>query len=167
MTLVVEDGTGLTNADSYLSVADADTYFTNLGNTSWAGTTTVKEVALRKATQYLDNTYNWIGDILSLEQSLNWPRTDVEDSNGRDLSDSVPVKVKNATAEMALLTLSSTLVPNTTNANYVKREKVGELETEYFSGAPTGTQYRYVDRMLNGLYDSKSGPSSTRKLSRV
>ena len=35
MALIVEDGTGLANAESYVSVADATTYHTNYGNTAW------------------------------------------------------------------------------------------------------------------------------------
>jgi hypothetical protein len=36
MALIVEDGTGLANAESYVSVADATTYHANIGNTAWA-----------------------------------------------------------------------------------------------------------------------------------
>lgn len=35
MALIVEDGTGLSTAESFISVADAVTYHTNRGNTSW------------------------------------------------------------------------------------------------------------------------------------
>ena len=51
MSLVVEDGTGKADAESYISVADADTYHSNRGNTDWAAlTTTEKEQLLRGAT---------------------------------------------------------------------------------------------------------------------
>ena len=53
MTLVIEDGTGKSNAESYISVADADTYHSNRGNTDWAALTTAeKERLLRIATDY-------------------------------------------------------------------------------------------------------------------
>lgn len=167
MALVVEDGTGLSNAESYLSVTDANTYFTNLGTTAWTGTDAVKEAVLRKATQYLDATYSWAGTIASTTQALNWPREGVEDSQGRDLDNTVPRAIENATAELALAALSGDLVEITNNSNYAIREKVGDIEVEYRSGAPIDRQYRYVDRLLNGLYTSTSGYGSTIKLARV
>ena len=82
MSLIVEDGTGKVDAESYQSVSAADTYFSNVGNSLWTGSTAVKEAALRKATIYLDSTYQWQGSIFSLEQSLNWPRLGVYDYQG-------------------------------------------------------------------------------------
>lgn len=166
MTLTVEDGTGLANAESYISVTDTDTYFTNVGNASWTGTTAVKEAALRKATQYLDATYSWIGSILDDDQALGWPRVGVTDKDGRDLEDQVPVLIERATAELALASLSEDLLSNTDNSDYVKREQIEGLEVEYFGGAPTGKEYKYVDRLLSSLYTSKSG-GSTIKLVRA
>lgn len=166
MALVVEDGTGLSTAESYLSVADADTYHSNRGNSTWTGTDEVKEQALRKATQYLDATYTWKGTINSTTQSLNWPRDGVTDRDGRDLDDSVPQLLKDATAELALAALSADLLTITTNSDYVKREKVGDLEVEYKDGSPVGRQYRLVSRILSGLYSSKIGGNAI-NLSRV
>lgn len=160
MTLVVEDGTGKTNAESYQSVSAADTYFSNLANTSWTGTTAVKEAALRKATLYLDSTYRWIGDIFSVEQSLNWPRTSVYDSQGRDLAETVPLNLKNACAELALISLTTDLFPLVDNSNYVKREKVGTLEVEYKDNSPSRKQFPFVDKLLSDLYVSKVGSSN-------
>lgn len=34
--LIVEDGTGIANADSYVSVAEADAYHVAFGNDLWA-----------------------------------------------------------------------------------------------------------------------------------
>lgn len=167
MAFVVEDGTGLTTANSYLSVSDADDYHTDLGQSDWTGTDAVKESALRKATKYLDSTYVWAGTIKSTTQSLNWPREGVVDSEGRDLDNQVPSKIKDATAELALLSLSGDLVTTTTNSDYVKREKIeGAVEVEYSASAPIGRQYRAVDRILNDIYTDKIGQSSMVKLER-
>lgn len=38
MSLIVEDGTGLPDAESYASVAFADAYFTARNNSAWTGT---------------------------------------------------------------------------------------------------------------------------------
>ena len=64
MSLIVEDGTGKSNAESYISVADADTYHSNRDNTDWAALTTAeKERLLRIATDYMVAVYRlrWDG----------------------------------------------------------------------------------------------------------
>jgi hypothetical protein len=54
MALITETGAGLANAESLISVADADTYHSGVGNTDWAAlSVTDKEQALRRATQYM------------------------------------------------------------------------------------------------------------------
>ncbi|RTL04575.1 hypothetical protein EKK58_10270 [Candidatus Dependentiae bacterium] len=167
MALIVEDGTGLEDAESYLSVSEANDYHSRRGNSAWDDLDDpAKESALIKATEYLDNSYSWRGVLSSTTQALNWPRTNVFDSQGRDLSNSVPQRVKNATAELALVSISSELLANVNNSNYVKREKVEGLEVEYSSSAPSTTQYLYVDRLLGDLVSSKFG-GSTVKLERV
>ena len=40
MALVVEDGTGITNANAYVSVAEADSYFQARNNASWSARNT-------------------------------------------------------------------------------------------------------------------------------
>jgi hypothetical protein len=162
MALIVEDGTGLSNSNSYLSVADADTYHTTLLNSAWTGSNSVKEAALRKATNYLDESFAWVGTIKSLSQALNWPRTNAHDSQGRDVSNSVPVKIKNAVAELALLSLTEDLSPTISNSNYIKREKVGEIEVEYQSGAPISNQYPKISKLLSDLYVYRNGGNSVK-----
>ena len=155
MALIVEDGTGLSNAESYLSVADADTYHASLGTTAWTGANSVKEAALRKATRHLDGTYRhrWPGVRVNSSQALDWPRAGAEWSdsgNGSSLvygsvyaipSDSVPQAVKDATAELAVRALSETLAPDQDRSNAVKKVKLGPIEKEFMDGAP-GTKAR-------------------------
>lgn len=76
MPLTVEDGTGRTNADAYVSVAEADAYFTTR-NTAWAGySNDAREAAIRFATSWLDDTYLglWKGARVGEFQALAWPR---------------------------------------------------------------------------------------------
>src|SRR5690606_27756416 len=92
MALIVEDGTGLPNAEAYISVADADSYFAKRGNSAWAALTVdAKEVALRLGADYMAAVYGprWCGERLTDTQALDWPR----DEQG------VPEAVKRANAE--------------------------------------------------------------------
>jgi len=167
MVLVVESGEGDLYADAYVSIAFTDTYHSDRGNLDWASViTSVKEEAIRNATEYLDATYGWIGYIKLQTQALGWPRTFAYDKEGRDLSDIVPLGVERACSELALTALSSNLLDNTTRSDFVTREKVDVIEVEYKDGSPKGVQYNYVDRLLGGL-TSGSADSSQVSLVRV
>ena len=97
MALEVEDGTGKEDADSYLSLADADLYWDNHGAPSeWTGADdSDKEGALRYGTDFLDGKFTWRGFITTSTQALGWPRGGVFDDEGRLLdSESIPRVVR-------------------------------------------------------------------------
>ena len=148
MTLIVEDGTGLATAESYVSVADAGTRHTNLGNTAWTGTDAVKEAALRRATQFMLQRYRgrWQGTRINSTQALDWPRSWVVVDGYAVDADIVPVDVANACADLALKALSETL--NADLERGILREKVGPLETEYDAYSPQAKRYPAIDQAL-------------------
>jgi hypothetical protein len=163
MALVVEDGTGKTDADSYISRADADTYVAkyiksdNAGRVAWeASTDDEKDDALRQAAQYLDQTYQtkWQGVRTHTDQALDWPRTGVVDCDDETIdSDAIPVDLKNAQAEMATRgTVEELFADVDSPVGDIKRrkEKVGPLEvdTEYVGGAVQQKQYTKPNQML-------------------
>jgi|SRR5215204_651600 len=159
MALVTEDGTGLSTAESYISVSDADTYHDVRGQEAWSdGTTTEKEAALRKATAYIDGRYGarFTGTKrLGREQALLWPRTGAEDAEGWVLDyDEVPVEIERATAEAALRELADpgSLSPDVeiSTSGSVIREKVGPLEVEY-SDPATVDRTRPVLQVLDDI----------------
>ncbi len=146
--LIVEDGTGLANAESYIAVADADARHAALGNSGWTGSDTVKEAALRRATQFMEQAYRsiWKGTRLTRVQALSWPRYGAT-VDGYDLaSNVVPTEIANACADLALRGLTADL--NADQTRGIVREKVGPLETEYDRNSPQGTRYRSVDMIL-------------------
>lgn len=162
MTFTVEDGTGLADANAYVSVADADSYFSLRGNAVWTGSDAVKQAAIVQATDYLDATYRWKGAIESLTQALSFPRIGIYDPQGRDIDSIVPQKVKDACCELAVVALSGALLGNTSNSDYVTREKVGEIEVEYSASAPSTTKYLLVDRLVSGLHNGSAGGANAR-----
>jgi hypothetical protein len=151
VTLVVEDGTGKSNAESYISVADASTRHTNFGNSAWAdaASDTVREAALRKATAYMEQAYRdrWQGYRQVTEQALSWPRNSVVvDEFVVVATDVVPAEVANACADLALRALTDDLNADLTRG--VVREKVGPIETEYDRYSPQSTRFAAIDMML-------------------
>lgn len=132
MAFVVEDGSGLANANSYSSVADADAYFSDRGITAWTGSNTVKEQALVRATDFIESVFGqrFRGAVTTDTQSLSFPRY-INDTIG-----SVPACLKKATAEYALRALSASLLPDPAAdtsglALSQKTTVVGPIETTY------------------------------------
>jgi hypothetical protein len=149
--------------NSYVSVADADTYFTDRNNSSWAASdTATKEAALIEATQYLDASYRWRGTVASSGQALGWPRTGASDREGRTLSSAlVPAAIEDAAFELASARLSNPLLPPQPRGGRTSKEKVGPLEVTYHPGAPGEMTYNLVERILVGLHNGRVAGIST------
>jgi len=104
-TVTVETGAGLANANSYCTVAEADTYHTtHLYPRVWdESTADQKARAVIWATRLLDEQCRWRGERVSTTQALRWPRTGVptDDDDDWESSTAIPAWLKNATAELA------------------------------------------------------------------
>ena len=161
MTLIVEDGTGTLAAESYVSTSAADTYHSNRGNTSWAAlTATNKEIALRKATDYMVQAYRakWKGYKVLSTQALDWPRQYVY-LTGNEIYQNVtalsitliPNEIKNACCELALRSLTDTFLLIDTEQQIVK-EVIGPISTEYQPFANKYKQYTAVTAMLKPYF---------------
>jgi hypothetical protein len=158
VALVVEDGTGLANAESYASVAEADAYHADRGNAAWAAlATAVKEQALRKATEYMSQAYRirWAGFRVKATQALDWPRAwvpliDTPSPYGPWANyvpnNVVPVEAKRACMEYALVASAGAIT--TALARATLREKIGDIEVEYDPTSPEYTRYRALDMLL-------------------
>lgn len=158
MALITEDGTGKVDAESLISVTDADTYFAARGDTVWAALlTAAKEAALRKATDYLVAEYSlrWAGMRVTVTQALDWPRAWVprrdapsgyRSSTAYYSSTSVPVVVARACAELAVRASAVALVADV--GAQVKSETVGPISVTYADGARQQTHYAIIEAML-------------------
>ncbi len=107
MAFVVEDGTGLSTATSYISEAFADTHHSDRNNTKWDDFTSIeKQAALIRATDYVDKRFSlrFIGFAQKREQALEWPRLDAFDRSGFAYSGdrAIPAELQKAIAEYAL-----------------------------------------------------------------
>jgi hypothetical protein len=145
MTLIVEDGTGLAAAESYVSAADCDAYHAARGNTGWSGTEAEKEAALRNAATYLDAHYRYRSCRLTAAQALEWPR-EAYDWGGPEVR-----RLKSACCELALRARAGDLFSDVT-AQHVESVKVGPIERK-MSAPGNGGQKRYavVDAMLRDV----------------
>ena len=165
MTIILEDGTGKSDAVSYASAVQYKTYCDARG-ISYAGVTdTVIEQSLVKATDAMVQMYSlrWSGfRYLAATQALDFPRSWCE-IKGRAVADIpvyvattvVPNDVINACIILAIESQSASLIPNLDPA--VVREKIDVIEVEYDTNALPYTQFRSVDLMLKPYRKDDSG----------
>lgn len=146
-------------SESYITVASADTYHTNRGVTAWAATTAAKEAALRKATDYLTQTYrgSWKGARVDSVQVLDWPRSGIVVDGYEVLSTSIPAAVQNACAELAYKSISGELLADQEQG--VVSETIGPITTVYDRNSPQAKKYPAVARLLAPLLSGRSGIS--------
>lgn len=156
MAIETETGAGSATAETLCSVDAADAHHAARGAAAWdALTTDEKEQSLRRATDYMGQTYRlrWAGARVSDVQALDWPRFDVP---RRDLgsllgggfyaSDSVPAEVVKACAELAIRAAAGELAADAGQS--VIERTVGPITTKYAPGSTATKRYRAVDAML-------------------
>lgn len=159
MAFVAEDGTGLPDANSLVSVQFADDYFQLRGVTEWAGSDGEKQAWLVQATDYLSHRFSYKGEQLNGAQALPFPRT------GTGFA-AMPVNLLKATCEYAIRSKSAPLAPDITvddtgRAIAGKTEKVGPIEDSvtYATSGPGASismfrPYPAADMLLKGLVRS-------------
>lgn len=169
ITITVEDGSVVTGANSYVTIAEADEYHLVRGNATWTGTNDLKAAALIRAGQWV-NGLRWQGRKTGYSNPMSWPRFDVQNPDGIGAwfdiaemggqaylgSNEVPQAVRNAQCEAALRELASpgSMLPDLSRGGMVRKKRVDILETEYEPGAPGGTTYPAIMALLRGLVGS-------------
>ncbi len=166
MALIVEDGTGVTDAAAYATVAEADTYWGERTHqeiyTAWnlaATTTAFKEGALREASDFLDGKYAqfYVGERAGDVQGLQWPRTNAVGAYGY-LLNGLPAELVKATHELAGRAVSAVLAADQDRGGMVKSAKAGSVAVEFMEGATAETAYGVVQGILGPILNgSQSG----------
>tara|TARA_R110002126_G_scaffold41547_1_gene120675 strand:+ start:11930 stop:12406 length:477 start_codon:yes stop_codon:yes gene_type:complete len=148
MAIIVEDGTGILNANSYVSAANLTAYATARGITLTASA----DVLILQAMDYLE-AQNFIGIKTKHDQALQWPRFRVWIDEYPVQSTEMPQLLIDAECEIAIAMDNGTSpVTNITPA--VKRKKVDVIEIEYKDGGASTTINRKIALKLNKLLKS-------------
>ena len=129
MALIIEDGTGVANAQAYSDAADCITFATTYFGSSLTGSTAEKEATILRTVNFM-NSLNWIGNpTFGRAQELSWPRTGVDDIGTGEIPREV-IKAQHilARAEHAAI---GTLAPSGSASGQVIKEKVDVIEITY------------------------------------
>lgn len=156
MALTVETGSGVSNADSYISRADAVSYATaRYGASDPFVAETDGEVQdrwLRQAAQALDGAYGprLISTPASTTQGLLWPLVQFKDIYDRTVEKTVvPSSVSYAQAELARVVANGgELYPDLDRGGSIKSVQVDVISVEYMARATDGTIYQKVDQYM-------------------
>lgn len=138
LTLIVEDGSIVANANTYVDMTFCSNYQIMMGNTDWVSYAQVdREAAILRAMRWLENFEGkWKGARATRSQALSWPRVNMLDHDGYEIEDSViPTDLKEAVCEAAYQEIKSKDVfnPGLSAGNSVleKRVKAGPVEAQY------------------------------------
>lgn len=155
--LIVEDGSIVADANSYVTYDYALAYHALRGNSAWAlGTVLNQQYAIIRATQAIDSIYKgkWKGTPTEYgTQELEWPRSGVVVGVNALGNDLIPNALKKAVCEAALRELANanSLTPDLERGGEIKRVKADTVEVEYMDGANSTTTFTAIDGLLADL----------------
>lgn len=171
MTVIVEDGSGLTDANSYVSDAELLTYAETRGVTLTNPTTPLLVMAM----DWLE-TKSFIGNKGSQEQALQWPRIPYSPVPLGTLSYSalnsypiylsvdgyiitpemIPARLKKAQMEAAIQ-MDAGYDVNAVMQQTVLSEKIGPIEVQYQEGSSSQVYLPVAEKILAPLLAKGAG----------
>jgi hypothetical protein len=153
MALVIEDGSIVANANTFITDEEFTAYADARGYT-YPATAADREPLIIKAVDYLTSVENKMQGYRTdpVNQELCYPRRDVLIYCTRIGSDAIPKTLKNAQCEAAIALNDSDLLVTKSTQN-IASETVGELSVSYHGGGSfeqvrTETIDVYLDPLL-------------------
>jgi len=121
-------------ANSYVTLAEADSYFETVPNSgTWDDKTDdQKNRAIISATRWIDSL-NFYGDRCDTNQALSWPRNNYHVDRVELTCSAIPAEIKYASYELARALANDTdaVTGNTGTEGLYDKVKLGDLEVEY------------------------------------
>lgn len=127
MALKVEDGTGVAEAESYVSAYDFQTWAVNRGFSIPAESVDL-ETLLRKGCDFIERK-KFLGTTEFADQGLSFPRL-LTDSDGVAVSTGIPAKLKTAQMLLALESMNGPLTA-AARANKYLATKIDQIYLKY------------------------------------
>jgi hypothetical protein len=155
VALVIEDGSGVAGANSYISVSDAQAYATARGLS-----VTITEALLIKACDYIESLRaEFQGAKSDPDNALQWPRVGVQ-VDGFDIdTDEIPDILPKAQAQLACDAYTRDLMPTSDGRAVTSESVAGAVSVTYSDGGDTAPQPQLTAAraLLAPLLDNASG----------
>ncbi|WP_434676222.1 DnaT-like ssDNA-binding protein [Pseudomonas sp. D3-10] len=130
MTLIIEDGTGKPDAESYASAEDLALYAVKFGVVIPADVPT-QEALLRRSALAMDGM-TWKGKKMTTTQALAWPRRDIELDCELKPRNYLPARIPYGQMALAAEIHADDIDPIDQRKGAVTRERVeGAVDVEY------------------------------------
>lgn len=152
MAIIVEDGTGVANANSYVSVADFEAFALARGITILGD----PETLLIRAMDYIESL-DYCGKRLYSSQSLQWPRYNVWVDDYPIPINMIPTELKNALMQTAL-SIDAGVDPLSTIPRVIHSASVGPMSVTYADGSNTEI-IRSINATISKLIACHTGTS--------
>lgn len=138
MALIIEDGTIVPGANTYVGDAEFQAYADERG-IELPVDASERESLLILGSDYIDTKYRnkFQGCKITRTQSMQWPRYDVCIDGFPVPSSEIPIELKTAQIEAAISSIEQDLYTDSDGTS-VKKEKLDVLEIEYFEGGSSG-----------------------------
>lgn len=168
MAIIVEDGTGVANANSYVTLAEARDYAQNRGVTLPADDAAASAL-LFPAMDYIESfraryqgRKTYPTEAHPAPQALQWPRVGVSIDGQPWPADMIPAELKAAQSQMIMEVMAAggaAAIAPVQTGKVVKKEKVDVIEREFMTYAELGgvtpgavPTYPAVDWLLEPLF---------------
>lgn len=160
--MALDASVGTSTSNSYVTVAEGDSYFVDRlhGSATWTALTE-KEAALITCSSLIDWYHKFKGDKVSEDNGLDWPRTGAVRSSGVAIEeDVIPIEVKQAVFE---LVLSSAIADRTADDPLagLSQATAGPLTVKTDGGGVDSTAKdvipEHIKKLLSGLTVSMGG----------
>jgi hypothetical protein len=151
MTIIVEDGTVVANANSYISLVDAQSLADNLGYNTVTLTEDDVIKGMREVHKY---SMQFKGTRVNADQSVlaDFPRNDVWKYGNLVANDSIPDELKQAQVEAAISINGGTVSFGVDDGKKVASEAVsGAVSISYFDNGSSSSGSQRVEATYQTL----------------
>ena len=147
MTITVEDGTIIPDANSYVTVGEFTAYAA-ARNIVLPADDEAKEALLIKAMDYIEMyDLRYRGVRYDTEQALSWPRVYSYVRTG------IPAALKKLQMVLAVVSMSTDLLPVVTGSSQaITRETVGPITLEYTDESNSAPSIPEAQMLMNSLF---------------
>lgn len=133
VTLIVEDGTIVTDANSFVTEEQIVAYAAARGVTIANGTDAEKDLVAILGLRAMDYLMimPWRGETVELDQRVPWPRKNMSTTPSFP-ENQIPISVIEAQLQLTLLANGGTiLVPTSAGTGFLIKEEIGPIKNTY------------------------------------
>jgi hypothetical protein len=149
--IILEDGTGVPDANAYVDSDFAATYFRGTDLAAWNKIDEhEREDLIVLASGYIDTAFTWKGVRETPEQGLSWPRTGVIVDGF--MADGVPAAMKKATCEAVRLRMNGESLYSDDAGKEITSASSDSVSIHYAKNEKAVTRFDIINKLLRGLY---------------